>query len=290
MRYRFIRDQAPAYPVTVLCHVLQVPRSGYYAWRRAPESARTQADRPLLVAITAVHTDSRQTYGSPRVQAQLQQQGTACGRHRVARLMRTAGLTAQRHRPYRVTTNARHALPVAANVLDRQFTPARPNQVWASDITYIPTREGWLYLAVVIDLHSRRVVGWALSPRIDRTLVCDALTAACRARRPAPGLLHHSDRGSPYASGDYQALLATHRMIPSMSRKGNCWDNAPLESFFHSLKGEWLNDQTFPTRAAARQAIFRYIAVWYNRHRLHSTLGYRSPEAFEQAYKQVIAA
>lgn len=282
MRYRCVSDLAPQYPVTVLCSILQVSRSGYYAWRQAPESAHAQADGRLLAAITQIHTDSKQTYGSPRVHAALRQQGTRCARKRVARLMHAHQLAAKHKRRFCVTTDSQHDQPVAANVLARQFTPSQLNQVWASDITYIPTGEGWLYLATVMDLASRRIVGWAMSARIDRTLACDALTAALTRRRPPPGLLHHSDRGSHYASGDYQALLATHRMIPSMSRKGNCWDNAPMESFFHSMKVEWLNDQTFPTRAAARQASFTFIEVWYNRQRLHSTLGYQSPETFER--------
>ena len=197
--------------------------------------------------------------------------------------MRAAGVVAKHRRKFRATTNSAHQFPVADNILDRQFTPTAPNQAWVSDITYVPTQEGWLYLATVLDLASRRIVGWAMSERIDRTLACDALTAALRRRRPAPGLIHHSDRGSQYASVDYQAVLAQAGCVPSMSRKGNCWDNAPMESFFHSLKVEWLHDQTFRTRAAARQAIFTFIEVWYNRQRLHSTLGYRSPEQYERA-------
>jgi len=282
MRYRFIRDHACQYPVTLLCHVLQVSRSGYYAWRRRPASARVQANAQLLTHIQAAHTASRRTYGSPRIHATLRQQGIACGRHRVARLMRTHGVVAKHRRPFRATTNSQHDRPVAANVLQRQFTPSAPNQVWTSDITFVATGEGWLYLAAVLDLAGRRIVGWAMSDRIDRTLACDALTDALHRRHPAPGLLHHSDRGVQYASADYQALLAAHGLIPSMSRTGNCWDNAPMESFFHSLKVEWLHDQTFRTRAEARQAIFTYIEVWYNRQRLHSALGYRSPEQYER--------
>jgi len=282
MRYRFIRDQAPQYPVTVLCHVLQVTRSGYYAWRRAPESRRAQADRHLLAQIQAVHTASHATYGSPRIHAALRQQGATCGKHRVARVMRQHGIAAQHRRKFRATTDAAHDLPVAANVLDRHFTPAAPDQAWVSDLTYVPTGEGWLYLATVMDLYARRIVGWAMGARLDRGLVGAALTDALQRRHPAPGLLHHSDRGSQYASADYQAQLAAHGLLSSMSRPGNCWDNAPMESFFHSLKVEWLHDQTFHTRAEARQAIFTYIEVWYNRQRLHSTLGYRSPEQYER--------
>lgn len=282
MRYRFIRDHSTQYPVTLLCHVLQVARSGYYAWRRCPQSVRAQEDQRLLAAIQTVHKASKQTYGSPRVHAQLRQQGETCGRHRVARVMQAAGLAAKNRRRFQATTNSAHDLPVAENVLDRQFTPTAPNQAWVSDITYIPTAEGWLYLATVMDLASRRIIGWAMSARIDRRLVYAALTDAISRRHPAAGVIHHSDRGCQYASADYQALLAQHGFNPSMSRKGNCWDNAPMESFFRSLKVEWLHDQTFRTRDAARQSIFTFIEVWYNRQRLHSTLGYRSPEQYER--------
>ncbi len=282
MRYRFIRDHTPQYPVAVQCQVLQVPRSGYYAWRRCPESARVQEDQRLLTHMTTIHTASKKTYGSPRVLAELRKLGESCGKHRVARVMRQHGLVAKQRRKYCATTNSAHDLPVAENVLNRQFSPAAPNQAWVSDITYVPTGEGWLYLAAIMDLAFRGIVGWAMSSRIDRVLVCDALTDAVQRRHPAPGLIHHSDRGSQYASHDYQDLLTQQGLIPSMSRKGNCWDNAPMESFFHSMKVEWLHDQTFRTRAEARQAIFTYIEVWYNRQRLHSSLGYRSPEQYER--------
>jgi putative transposase len=282
MRYQFIRDHAHQYPVAVLCSVLRVARSGYYAWRQAPVSARAQEDQRLLDAITKAHTVSGATYGSPRVHATLRDQGETCGRHRVTRLMRQHRLVAKHRRPFRATTQPRHRLPVAPNVLNRQFTPAAPNQAWVSDITYVPTGEGWLYLAAVMDLYSRRIIGWAMGTRIDQALVGAALTVALRRRQPAPGCLHHSDRGSQYASAAYQHLLTAHGLIPSMSRTGNCWDNAPMESFFHTLKVEALHDQTFRTRAEARQAIFTFIEVWYNRQRLHSTLGYRSPEQYER--------
>jgi putative transposase len=285
MRYQFIREHAMQYPVTLLCQTLQVPRSGYYAWCRCPVSRRAQEDQRLLPLIATLHQLSKQSYGSPRICKMLRAHGETCGRHRIARVMRAHALVGKQRRKYRVTTtDSRHILPVAANVLDRHFTPAAPNQAWVSDMTYLPTGEGWLYLATVMDLYSRRIVGWAMSARLDRVLVLEALTAALRDRQPAPGLLHHSDRGSQYASADYQARLAHHGLVPSMSRTGNCWDNAPMESFFHSLKVEWLHDQTFRTRAEARQAIFTYIEVWYNRQRLHSTLGYRSPEQFEQQF------
>lgn len=282
MRYRFVRDQAHRYPVVILCHVLKVARSGYYAWRDRPTSRRHRENDRLLQLIRDVFAGSRETYGSPRVHAQLRGQGERCGKHRVARLMRRQGLIAKQRRRYRATTDSRHDLPVAPNRLDRDFGQGPLNRVWVSDITYVPTAQGWLYVATVMDLGSRRIVGWAMSARIDTALVCEALQAALAQRQPAPGLLHHSDRGSQYASAAYQALLARHGLVCSMSRKGNCWDNAPMESFFHSLKVEELARRTFETRAAARQAVFTYIEVWYNRQRLHSTLGYRSPEQYER--------
>ena len=232
MRYQFIREHAPTYPLTVLCQTLQVSRSGYYAWSQRPASARTQANGCLLAQIREAHRASQATYGSPRVHAALRQQGATCGRHRVARLMRAHGLIGQRRPKWRVTTDSRHTQPVAANVLDRQFTVAAPNQAWVSDITYVPTGEGWLYLAVVLDLYARRIVGWSMGTTLERTLVQAALTDALQRRRPTAGLVLHSDRGSQYASTDYQALLTQQGLIPSMSRQGNCWDNAPDGIFF----------------------------------------------------------
>lgn len=282
MRYRFLRDHRGQFPLTRLCRVLQVTRSGFYAWLQRPESAHAQEDRRLLTQIQTIYQASRRTYGSPRVHAALRQRGETCGRQRVTRLMRLHGLVATHRRRYRVTTDARHRFPVADNVLARQFTPAAPNQAWVSDLTYVPTHEGWLYLATVMDLASRRIVGWAMDTTLDATLALRALQAALQARQPAPGLIHHSDRGSQYASTAYQAVLTHHGVIPSMSRRGNCWDNAPMESFFHSLKVEWLHGMPFRTRAAARQAIFTFIEIWYNRQRLHSALGYQAPVTYEQ--------
>jgi transposase InsO family protein len=282
MRYRFISDHAARYPVTLLCHTLEVTRSGYYSWRRQPVSARAKDDQGLVEEIRKSYKKSKRSYGSPRIYRDLREQGKTCGKHRIARLMRTNGIIAKHRRKFRATTDSRHDLPVATNLLDRQFMPTEPNQAWVSDITYVPTSEGWLYLAAVMDLASRRIVGWAMSSRIDQTLVIDALIDALQQRRPAPGLIHHSDRGRQYASKDYQALLTQQGIIPSMSRKGNCWDNAPMESFFHTLKVEWLHEHNFPTCAEARQAIFTFIEIWYNRQRLHSTLGYRSPEQYER--------
>jgi transposase InsO family protein len=238
----------------------------------------------LLVAMRVVHRHSRATYGSPRMTRELQAQGHRCREARVARLMRAAGIQAKRRRRFRVTTDSRHGDPVAPNRLQRRFAvPAigGVNRVWASDLTYVPTQEGWLYLAVVLDLASRRVIGWAMRHTLERGLTLDALRMALAQRRPTPGMLHHSDRGSQYACGDYQALLGAHQMECSMSRKGDCWDNAVVESFFASFKTELVEEAHWATRELARTAIFEYIEVWYNRNRRHSSLGYRSPVQYE---------
>jgi len=282
MRYQFIREHAAQFPITQLCDVLGVSRSGYYAWGTRPVSARAQEDARLLERMTTIHTKSRQTYGHRRLHADLRQAGETCGKGRVARLMRQGKLVARLRRKHRKTTDSAHQEPVAPNRLDRQFAVTAPDQVWVSDITYIATWEGWLYLATVMDLGTRQIVGWSMGTTLERSLAINALIDALQRRRPAPGLLHHSDRGSQYASRDYQQLLATHGLICSMSRKGNCWDNAPMESFFHSLKTELIYGAVYRTRAQARQEIFEYIEVWYNRQRLHSALGYLSPMQYEQ--------
>ena len=267
-----------------MCRVLEVSTSGYYDWRGRAESQRKKQDRRLVVEIKAIHRQSRQTYGSPRIHDQLKDRGIRCGKKRVARLMQLHGLRAKQTRRFKATTDSKHTLPVADNVLSRQFTPSAPDVVWAADITYIPTRQGWLYLAVVLDLFSRRVVGWSMHKRLDRSLVLDALEMALRGRSPGPGLIHHSDRGSQYASGDYQALLEAQQMICSMSRRGNCWDNAPVESFFSTLKRELVHHCRYQTRAEARAELFEYIEVWYNRRRRHSSLGYQSPAEYEALF------
>jgi len=284
VKYACIQCHAGTYAVTLMCRVLRVSRTGYYAWLCRPPSARARANLALLTAIRAVHRHSRHTYGSPRVTRELQAQGYRCSEPRIARLMRAAGVQGKRRRRFRVTTDSRHGEPIAPNRLQRQFAVnAIPDvdRVWASDITYVPTQEGWLYLAVVLDLASRRVIGWAMRHTLERGLTLDALQMALAHRQPAPGVVHHSDRGSQYACGDYQALLAVHRMTCSMSRKGDCWDNAVVESFFATLKTELVEDATWATREAARTAIFEYIEGWYNRERRHSSLGYRSPMLYE---------
>jgi putative transposase len=279
-KYQFIATHASEYPVTLLCRVLGVVRSGYYAWRVRSVSARELRDQQLMRQIQTIFAESRRTYGSPRVQAALKAQGIRTARKRVARLMRHAQLQARQRRRSVRTTDSRHTDPIAPNLLARTFEAEAPNQVWVADITYLPTREGWLYLAVVLDLFGRRVVGWSMQASLERGLVMAALNHAWHRRQPPPGLLHHSDRGSQYASADYQALLRQAKMRSSMSRKGNCWDNAAMESFFATLKAE-LPVSVFESHAAARSAVFDYIERFYNRVRLHSTLGYCSPVAYE---------
>ena len=277
------------FAISVMCEVLSVSRSGYYAWRKSPESKRKQSNGTLRKKIRAVHRDSGESYGSPRVYKALKKQGETCSENRVARLMREDGLKAKTKKRFKATTNSKHNLPVAPNLLNRNFSPQEPNRVYAGDITYIWTSEGWLYLAVVIDLFSRSVVGWAMDNRMTRQLVMDALTMAVQRRRPPSGVIFHSDRGSQYASSDFQKLLIRYGMLCSMSRKGNCWDNAPVESFFGSLKQELVFHEKYPTRYHARQSIFDYIERFYNRRRLHSTLGYKSPTDYEATYFKLVA-
>jgi transposase InsO family protein len=265
----------------MMCRVLEVSRSGYYAWRSRPESNRETENKALAEKIRSIHAKSRKTYGSPRIHRKLMAEGFRCGRGRVARLIRKHDIRARSRRKFVVTTDSKHNFPVAENLLDRQFDVAAPNQVWVSDITYIPTGEGWLYLATILDLYSRKIVGWSMDSSVGRQIVLDALEMAVRARKPAKGLVHHSDRGSQYASGDYQKALAEHEMLCSMSRKGDCWDNAVMESFYRSLKTELVHQQDYKTKAEARQDIFEYIEVFYNRQRIHSYLGYLCPVDYE---------
>ena len=280
MRFRFIESQRDVFDVRVMCTVLEVSASGYYAWRERPESQRDVANRELLAEVRRVHSDSRRCYGSPRVHAALRREGRRVGRNRIARLMRRHGIQARRTRRFRKTTDSNHAFPIAPNLLARQFTATAPNQVWLADITYWPTLEGWLYLAIVLDMFSRKVVGWAMSDTMSQELTIAALRMAITNRRPGPGLLHHSDRGSQYAAHDYQRLLDEHGMLCSMSRKGDCWDNAPMESFFATLKGELVEarEHDYTTRDEARADVFQYVEGFYNRCRLHSGIGYLTPE------------
>ena len=274
------------FPVRRMCQVLEVTTSGYYAWRRRQSGAggrRQRENEQLVSAIQCIAVEVNGRYGSPRMHAALVSRGLRCNRKRVERRMRQAGIRATHSKRRRrvVTTQANHNLPVAANVLNREFTATMPNRKWVTDITYIPTDEGWLYLAAVLDLFSRRVVGWAMDTSMTVELPLRALRMALHSRRPQPGLLHHSDRGSQYASLIYQALLQSRAIQPSMSRTANCYDNAVMESFFASLKAELVDQRRFTSIAQAQKEIFHYIEAFYNRQRLHSTLGYRSPSQFE---------
>lgn len=284
MIFAFIKAHQDEYPISLMCRVLQVSRSGYYAWLKRPPSARQMANEKLLAEIQDIHQKSRGTYGIFRVYFALRRLGHQCGRNRVARLMRVHGIRAGRKRSYKATTNSNHAYPIADNKLDQQFDVTSPNRVWSSDITYIATAEGWLYLAVVLDLFSRKIVGWSMQPTLHRQLVLNALDMALKRRSTPSDLMHHSDRGSQYASIDYQAILSQKKIVCSMSRKGNCYDNAPVESFFGSLKTEWVGNKVYATRQAAKSALFEYIELFYNRERLHSSLGYMSPTEFEQSH------
>jgi transposase InsO family protein len=259
-----------------------VSKAGYYAWRDRRSSARNRADEQLSAQVREIHKSSKKLYGSPRVHAELRSNGARIGRKRVARLMKCQGLQGKKTRRFRiVTTDSQHTYPVAPNVLNRQFTPSAPNQAWAADITYFPTKEGWLYLAVVIELFSRRVVGWSMSTFIDANLVLGALHMAIQSRQPRPGLVVHTDRGSQFACRVYRDCIMVHGIVASMSRKGNCWDNAVVESFFASMKVE-MDEGKLLARSEARSAIFEYIEVWYNRQRRHSTIGFLSPMEFEE--------
>ena len=283
MRFRFIEDRRADYPVTIMCDVLGVSPAGYYAWRARPESPRAAANRELVDDIKRVHRNTNGRYGSPRVHAELRAQGRGASRGRIERLMRRHGIRAIMARPRWVrTTDSRHDFPIAANLLERNFIAAAPNRIWLADITYVETGEGWLYLSTVMDLYSRKIVGWAMRDHLRTELPLAALRMAISAQRPGIGLIHHSDRGVQYASHEYRAALATSAITASMSRKGNCYDNAPMESFFHTLKTERVHHRKYATRAEAQRDIFAYIEGFYNRTRRHSALGYISPLAMER--------
>ncbi len=280
--FKLVEAEKASYPVTVLCDVLELSRSGFYAWKRRGPSDRVKEDERLAVEIAAVHERSRRRYGSPRVHHGLRRKGIRVGRKRVERLMRSKGLVARRKRAFRRTTDSAHNDPIAPNLVAREFEPAKANAVWAGDVTYIQTAAGWAYLAVLLDLFSRRVVGWAVSTHNDTALALEALHRGVRCRRVLPaGLVHHTDRGSPYASDDYRSALKGYRMRASMSRKGDCWDNAVAESFFATLRAELVDDARYATPDEAEAAIGDYIEKFYNAERLHSHLGYVSPIEFE---------
>ena len=280
--FQLVDAEKAHYPVTVLCEVLGVSRSGYYDWKTRPCCERSKADAQLAVQIAAAHTKSRKRYGSPRVHRALRRKGICVGKKRVERLMREKGIVARQKRRFRRTTDSNHADPIAPNVVQRDFEPSAPNEVWAGDVTYIATHEGWAYLAVLLDLCSRRVVGWAMSDTNDTSLALEALHRAVRSRAGVPsGLVHHTDRGSPYASDDYRKALSKYAMVASMSRRGDCWDNAVAESFFATLRAELVDDERYTTRRTAEHSIGQYIETFYNVERLHSHLDYVSPIEFE---------
>jgi putative transposase len=273
------------FEVRLMCDVLGVSPSAYYEWERERESEHAKRDAELVALVRQLFVDFRGRYGAPRIHDALSRQGINVSRKRVARLMREAGLRAKSRRKYKATTDSNHSLPVAPNLLEQNFTADRPDTVWVSDITYIWTRQGWMYLAAILDLCSRKVVGWSLADRMTASLVCEALDAAVSQRKPEPGLVFHSDRGSQYASRIFRRRLWRYRMRQSMSRKGNCWDNAVAESFFATLKKELVRNHAFETRGHARSDVFEYIEVFYNRRRSHSLLGYETPNGFESCIK-----
>ena len=282
MKYAFIAAQRKSYRVRRMCEVLEVSASGYYEWRTRAPSARVLEDRRIVRSLWRIHLEARQSYGTLKAHRALCKEGIVCGKHRVARLRRQAGIETRRVRRFRITRANRPDSPAAPNLLNRQFAREVPNQAWVGDMSFIPTRQGFLILAVLLDLYSRQVVGWSMGERADVALVNSALDMAVTRRRPMPGLIHHTDQGQLYAAGVYRERMAALGMRPSMSRKGDAWDNAVAESFFASLKNELTHHIEFKTRDEAKAAIFNYIEVFYNRKRLHQTLGYVSPIDFEQ--------
>ena len=287
MKYGFIGDHANDYPVKLLCRMLNVQRSAYYDWRAEPCKIIAPEELALRRRMKALFAASRGSLGSRTMMRNLREEGFAIGRDKTRRLMKVLKLKVKQKRKFKVTTDSKHKLPVANNVLNRKFSPSAPNQAWGMDITYLCTQQGWIYLAVVIDLYSRRVVDWSIDRRMKKALVIRALMMAVNLRKPPAGLICHSDRGSQYASHDYQKLLRQHGMICSMSRKGNCWDNAPVERFFSSLKREWTGDRWYRTRQEAMADVREYVAVYYNSKRLHSTLGYTTPMNYEKRLNKV---
>ncbi len=277
-----MKQYCESYPVRVLCRVLEISHGGYYRWLSAPTSSRERQNNSLIRDIEQIHDSSRKTYGSPRIHAQLNAMGKPCGRGRIERLMRKFGIRSKLKKRFRKTTDSDHSARISANLVQRKFNVAQPNATWVSDVTYLWTNEGWLYLAVTLDLFSRKVVGWSMSDRLTTQLALDSLNAALNSRQVEAGLIHHSDRGREYAADDFRARLKSYGIRQSMSRRGDCWDNAVAESFFHTLKAELHQRQGFVTRREARQTVFEWIEVFYNRQRLHSTLGYQSPAMYEQ--------
>jgi transposase InsO family protein len=282
VKFSFIQDHKDVWPVSLMCSVFSVSTSGFYAWLLREESAQEIRRKEILKEIRLIHQEVKRRYGSPRIHAELKARKIHCSVNTVAKLMADNDIAAKTKRKYKATTNSKHKRPVAENLLDRQFNPSKPNEVWTTDITYIWTAEGWLYLAVVEDLFSRMVVGWSMAESMESRLVVDALEMAVLRRFPEEGLLAHSDRGSQYASEHYQSVLLSHGIECSMSEKGQCWDNAPTESFFASLKKELVHDEDYKTRSEAKSSIFEYIETFYNPRRLHSSLGFLSPLEYEK--------
>ncbi|HEX7340094.1 MAG TPA: IS3 family transposase [Rhodanobacteraceae bacterium] len=285
MKYAFIHQQQAQHRIQTLCRILGVSRSGYYAWQHHPESQRAQQDRRLVAEIRQLHAQTHERFGGVKMWHSLKASGHACGKHRIARLRRRHGIWARRRKRFVITTRSKPGGWHAPNLLQRDFTAPAPDRIWVGDVTFIPTRQGWLYLAVLIDLYSRLVVGWAMSARNDTRLLSEAWVMAVARRCPKPGLIHHSDRGQTYASGVYRQQLADAHMQQSMSRKGDGWDNAVAESFFASVEFELIDQQTFESRAQARTALFEYIEVFYNRQRIHQTLNYQTPAAVDAAFQ-----
>lgn len=290
MRYAFIDEHRSVWPLPVMCRILEVSKSGYFAWKNRPDSAKEKSDRVLAEKIATIHSEHRSVYGSPRIHHVLKENGIHVSRKRVARLMKELGISAKRCRRRVITTDSKHDLPIADNLLERNFGADAPDKKWATDITYIETGEGFLYLAAIEDLWSRRIVGWAMEATMDRSLVLSALEMALGRRNPEPGMIHHSDRGSQYASKDYRQMLVDQGIQVSMSRRGDCYDNAMIESFWHTLKNELVYRTNFKTHQEAKDAIFEYIEVFYNRKRRHSSIGYQSPESFEKEFSKKDAA
>ena len=280
MKYQFIDRYRSVYRVEKMCRTLNIGRSSYYAWKRRHKSMRGKENEALVFKIRLVHEKSRRIYGSPRITAELRANGIRCGKNRVARLMRENGIQAKTKRRFKITTDSKHDLPIVENLLEQDFTVDTPNKTWTGDITYIWTKQGWMYLAVVLDLFNREIIGWSMRKRITKDIVIEALAMAIKRKRPHKGLIFHSDRGSQYASHEFIKLLEGHDVIQSMSGKGNCYDNAVTESFFHTLKTELVYFEKYRTRVEARQSIFEYIEIFYNRVRRHSYLGYVSPVDF----------
>ena len=284
MRFHFIQTVKKAYPLCLLCKVMQVSRSGYYSWEKRDKSARDQERERLIPKVKEIHKTSRKTYGSRRIAKELESLGARCGKHKAGTLMKLAGVEAKQRKKFKATTDSKHTMPVAPNLLERQFAVQTRDLVWVGDITYIWTTEGWLYLAVVIDLFSRRVVGWSINKRMTKQLVKDALLMAIWRRKPSPGLIFHSDRGSQYCSREFQKLMKGYGIRSSMSRKGDCWDNAVAESFFGTLKLELIFWEKYITRCQAKRSIVDYIEMFYNSNRRHSYLDYMSPMEYESKW------